>query len=374
MCSKEGTCVENAAMNVTCPSCGAALRFDGREQKLTCASCGTEFAPEAMREADEAIRQSRRESESNWNIGGNRAWSEAEREQLNGYSCPSCGATIVADGTTAATECVYCGNSSILPARLQGDFRPDAILPFVKTKEDAKAAYRQLISGKRLLPKLFSREGRIEKITGVYVPFWMFDCQADADIAYRATRSHAHTEGDYIVTETDHYLVRRGGDVQFAGVPVDGSTKFADDLMDSIEPFDHAKEVAFSAAYLPGYQAERYDVNAEAAKPRADERIRQSVIDGFTGTVTGYSSVSMESASVRIGSGRVRNVMIPVWMLNTRWKDKTYTFAMNGQTGRIVGNLPVDGGLALKWGLGVFGGAFVVLTAAAFALIAMGVM
>jgi hypothetical protein len=115
-------------------------------------------------------------------------------------------------------------------------------------------------------------------------------------------------------------------------------------------------------------------VNAEAAKPRADERIRQSVIDGFTGTVTGYSSVSMESASVRIGSGRVRNVMIPVWMLNTRWKDKTYTFAMNGQTGRIVGNLPVDGGLALKWGLGVFGGAFVVLTAAAFALIAMGVM
>ena len=366
--------MENAAMNVTCPSCGAALRFDGTEQKLTCASCGTEFAPEAMREADEAIRQAKRESESNWKVEGNRAWSEAEREHLNGYSCPSCGATIVADDTTAATECVYCGNPSILPAQLTGDFRPDAILPFVRTKEDAKAAYRQLISGKRLLPKLFSREGRVEKITGVYVPFWMFDCEADADIAYRATRSHAHNEGDYIVTEIDHFLVRRGGDVQFAGVPVDGSTKFDDNLMDSIEPFDHAREVAFSAAYLPGYQAERYDVTAEGAKPRADERIRRSVIDSLTETVSGYTSVSMESASVRIGDGSVRNVLMPVWMLNTKWKGETYTFAMNGQTGRIVGNLPVDGGLALKWGLGIFGGALAALTAAAFALILMGVM
>lgn len=357
-----------------CPCCGAPLHFDGGEGKLRCDSCGNEFEKDVMRQVDAAVSQSSQADEMNWQKAGAGDWSDEEKTTLRAYTCSSCGAEIVADQTTAATECVYCGNPSIMPGQLAGGFKPDAILPFVKSKKDAQNAYLGLIRGKRLLPKLFAEENRIEKITGVYVPFWLFGCDADADITYRAERTTAHRSGDYMVTDTDHFLVLRGGRIGFSGVPVDGSSKFDDTLMEAVEPFEYQRETAFSTAYLPGYQAERYDVAAEAARPRADERIKQSVIDVFRGTVNGYTSVSTQSASIRLQQGDVRNVMIPVWMLNTQWKDKTYTFAMNGQTGRIVGNLPVDARRAILWALGLFAGSFVVLFAIVYALFAMGVM
>ena len=366
--------MENRAANITCPACSAALRFDGGEQKLHCSSCGNDFDTDLLRQIDEATKQAGQESTSHWENEGQRAWSAEERAHMAAYTCPSCGAGIVSDETTAATQCVYCGNPTILPDQFMGDFRPDAVLPFVKTKADAEAAYKELIRGKRLLPKAFSRQGHIDKITGVYVPFWLFECEADADITCRAERVSVYDQGNYTVTETDHYLVRRGGSAEFANVPVDGSTKFDDTLMDAIEPFDHGCEVAFSTAYLPGFQAEKYDVDADRARPRADERIRRSTIDALTDTVRDYSSYTVQSSSVRIGDGRVRNVLIPVWMLNAKWKGETYTFAMNGQTGKIVGNLPVDRLLLIKWMLGIFGGAFVGITAIAFALFATGVM
>lgn len=358
----------------SCPSCGAPLHFDGGEGKLHCDSCGNEFSKDVMRQVDEALNRSSRDNEMNWESSGSHEWSEEEKSGLLSYSCSSCGAEIVADQETVATECVYCGNPAIMPGQLSGDFRPDAVLPFVKTKQDAQKAYKDLIRGKRLLPKVFASENRIEKITGVYVPFWMFGCDADADITYRAERVTRHRSGDYEITDVDHFLVLRGGRVGFHNVPVDGSSKFDDTLMEAIEPFDSGREAAFTTAYLPGYQAERYDVAAEDAKPRADERIRRSVVEVFRRTVNGYTSVREQSASIRFQNGRVRNVMMPVWMLNTRWKDKRYTFAMNGQTGKIVGNLPVDKGLALKWGLGLFLGSFAALFGIALALFYAGVM
>jgi len=364
----------NDVMSATCPCCSAPLRYDGGEGKLKCDSCGNQFESDVMRKVDEALNQSAQASQMAWQRKEAQAWSEEEQAALRTYTCSSCGAEIVADDTTAATECVYCGNPSIMPAQLSGGFRPDAVLPFVRTRQDAQSAYRDLIKGKPLLPRLFASENRIEKIAGVYVPFWIFGCDADADISYRAERRTTHTQGDYRITDTDHFLVLRGGGIGFQGVPVDGSSKFDDALMEAIEPFDYQKEAEFTTAYLPGYQAERYDVDQEAAKPRADERIRQSVADAFARTVNGYSSVAMQSASIRLAHGDVRNVMIPVWMLNTRWKDKTYTFAMNGQTGRIVGNLPVDAGRAVAWGLGLLFGSFALLFAAAYLLFAMGVM
>lgn len=364
----------NDVFGAPCPCCGAPLRFDGGEGKLECESCGNRFEPDVMRQVDEALARSGQASELHWRRNETGEWSEEEQASLRSFTCSSCGAEIIASETTAATECVYCGSPSIIPGRLSGNFRPDAILPFMKTREDAQNAYKNLIKGKRLLPKLFASENRIEKIAGVYVPFWMFECDADADITYRAERSNVYRSGDYTITDTDHFLVLRGGRIGFQNVPVDGSSKFDDTLMEAIEPFDVQRETGFSTAYLPGYQAERYDVAAEEAKPRADERIRKSIADIFRGTVNGYSSVAVQSASIRLHNGGVRNVMMPVWMLNTRWKDKTYTFAMNGQTGRIVGNLPVDVGLALTWGLGLFLGSFAALFTLAYALFAMGVM
>ena len=266
-------------MGAKCPCCSAPLRFDPAIGKLKCDSCGNEYEEELMRQVDEAMGQSAREDEMAWEQAGAGAWQDDERKNLHAYSCPSCGAEIVVDDTTVATECVYCGSPSLMPGQMGGDYRPDAILPFKRTKKDAQDAYRKLISGKRLLPPLFAQENRIEKITGVYVPFWLFECDAEADMTFRAERKAVHTRGDYTVTDTDHFLVLRGGEIGFANVPVDGSTKFADNLMEAIEPFDHESEEHFSTAYLPGYQAERYDVDADSAKPRAG-RARAGVCAG----------------------------------------------------------------------------------------------
>jgi predicted RNA-binding Zn-ribbon protein involved in translation (DUF1610 family) len=361
-------------MGAKCPCCSAPLRFDGEIGKLKCDACGNEYEEELMRQVDDAMGQSSKEDEMAWETTGAETWSGDETQKLHTYSCPSCGAEIVVDETTAATECVYCGNPSIMPGQMSGDYRPDAVLPFKKTKKDAQNAYKKLIAGKRLLPPLFAQENRIEKITGVYVPFWLFECDAEADMTFRAERTSVHTHGNYRVTDTDHFLVLRGGKIGFSNVPVDGSTKFQDNLTEAIEPFDHENEESFSTAYLPGYQAERYDVDADAAKPRADERVRESVREAFAATVSGYTSVVNQSASIRLEKGNVRNVLIPVWMLNTRWKDKTYTFAMNGRTGKIVGKLPIDKKRAFFWGLGLLAGSFVVLFGGALALFATGVI
>ena len=344
-------------INYKCPGCGAPLRYDPAGGQLACGNCGRTFEIEAVQQAEQ-MTQDTAEHGIEWNLGPGDAWTEAEAQQLRTYHCPSCGAEIVVDASTAATECVYCGNASIMPGALSGSFRPDAVLPFVKTREEAVAAYRKLIEGKKLLPKPFAAKKQLDRITGVYVPFWLFECQAECDLSFRAERVTAHTRGRERVTDTEHFLVHRGGTLDFEGVPVDGSSKFDDALMESIEPFDYTQMHPFDTAYLPGYQAERYDVDAQAAQARANERIRESTVEAFRGTVMGYTSLTPQSVNLRTRHSRVLNVMAPVWMLNTRWQGKTYTFAMNGQTGRLVGDLPTDGAAAWRYRLGLFLGTF----------------
>ena len=356
-----------------CPCCGAPLRYSGLSDALKCDSCGNRFELDALKQA-QAVADATQEQAMEWEGTGNDAWQEGETEHLRTYSCPSCGAEIVVDDTTAATECVYCGNSSIMPGVVSGDFRPDAVLPFVKTKEEAVAAYKELIKGKKLLPKQFSSRKLIDKITGVYVPFWLFECKTDSALSFRASRTMTHSNGKEMITNTDHFLVLRGGRLDFSGVPVDASTKFDDTLMEAVEPFDTTQLKPFETGYLSGYQAERYDVDAETAEPRANERIRNSVVETFSATVGAYTGVALQSANINLLDKKRLNVLAPVWMLNKQWNGQTYTFAMNGQTGKLVGNLPVDKSAAWKWRLGIFFGAFAGTTLIALLLSLLGVI
>ena len=365
--------MSDQVLNYKCPCCGAPLKYDGNVGKLLCMSCGNTFELDAMQQAEE-VTAATAEHAIEWDTARDDEWTAEESQHLRTYSCPSCGAEIVVDESTVATECVYCGNSSIMPGGLSGSFRPDAVLPFIKTKDEAIAAYRQQTAGKKLLPKAFASKKHIDKITGVYVPFWLFQCRADANLSFKATRTRVHSTSKERITETDHFLVLRGGTLDFDGVPVKGSGKFADTLMEAIEPFDYTKMQDFNAGYLSGYQAERYDVDAKDAESRANERIRTSTVEAFTGTAAGYSSIVPQSVNVRLDHGKVMNVMAPVWMLNTQWQGQTYTFAMNGQTGKIVGDFPEDKSAAWKWRLGLFFGVFAGTAALALLLSVLGVI
>ena len=345
--------------NYKCPACTGPLHFVGQSGKLECDYCGSSFevaeieamyaqqeaqASENFQHQQEQAAQAQQAGGDEWDmssLGG--AWG-AEANGMHAYSCPSCGAELICDANTAATSCPYCGNPTIVPGQFGGTMKPDYILPFRLDKKAAIAAldkhYRG--PGKRFLPKTFASQNHIEEVQGVYVPFWLFDGEADASVDFEATRSFSRREGKYQVTTTEHYNVHRSGVLSFEKVPVDASTRMPDEHMDSIEPYDYADLKPFSTAYLPGFLADKYDVSAQDSAARADTRCENSAVSALQDTVTGYETCTMLNKNVRLKRGKVSYALMPVWLLNTKWNGQDFLFAMNGQTGKIVGDLPVD--------------------------------
>lgn len=331
-----------------CPACGGALSFDSGLQKMKCPYCDTEFAVDALQELDEAL-ENPTPDDMTWQTQAGGQWQAGEAETLRGYICQSCGGEILTDATTGATHCPFCGNPVVMTGQFAGDLKPDLVIPFQLDKEAAKAALAKHLSGKPLLPKVFKSENKINEIKGVYVPFWLFDAEAEADIRYRATRVRVWSDSRYDYTQTSHFSIHRAGTIGFAGVPVDGSTKMADDLMESIEPYDLSQAVDFQTAYLAGCLADKYDVTAQQSIQRANARIKTSTEENFARTVSGYTTVVPASSSVKLQNGTARYALYPVWLLTSTYKEKQYTFAMNGQTGKFVGDLPMDVGAYWRW-------------------------
>ena len=345
-----------------CPCCGGAITFDSATQNMLCPYCGTQFDVDTLVSYDAELKSDTGD-DMRWQTAGTQ-WQQGETDGLISYICNSCGGEIVGDRNTAATACPFCDNPVLIPSRFSGTLRPDLVIPFRLDKEQAKAALRAHYKGKPLLPKVFKDENHIDEIKGIYVPFWLFDTDARASIRYKATRIRTWSDSHFYYTETSFFAVRRGGTLGFAQVPVDGSEKLDDALMESIEPFDAAQAVPFHTAYLSGYLADKYDVTVEQSINRANQRIRRSTEDAFANTVMGYTSVIPETSNISFQNGVSRYALYPVWLLNTSWNGQKFTFAVNGQTGKLAGNLPVDKSAYKKWLFGLTAA----IGAAAFAL------
>ena len=346
-----------------CPCCGGAIEFDSNAQKMVCPYCDTEFEMETLASYDEALN-TQQDDNMAWETEAGSQWDDGEADGLREYVCKSCGGTIVGDETTGATECPYCGNPVVMMGQFAGALKPDYVIPFKLDKKAAIAALNRHYGGKKLLPKVFRDQNHIEEVKGIYVPFWLFDADADAQIRYKATKNRSWSDSRYNYTETSFFSVTRDGSIGFERVPVDGSSKIDDTLMESLEPFDFKDAVDFQTAYLAGYLADKYDVDADASIERANERIKRSTEDAFRSTVTGYTSVIAENTNVQLQNGQAKYALYPVWLLNTTWNGQKYTFAMNGQTGKLVGDLPMDKGAYNEY----FAGTLAIGAAAVFAL------
>lgn len=359
--------------NYQCPACTGPLHYSAKSGKLACDYCGSSFdvaeiealyarkeaeaaaakqAADAKAEAAQAAKAEAAEAAAasgGWDTSDlSRDWG-AEADGLRVYSCPSCGAELICDQSTAATACPYCGNPAIVPGQFSGALRPDYILPFRLSKDDAVQALRAHYKGKPFLPRSFTSANHIEQIQGVYVPFWLFDGGAEGAASYRASNTNVYETGDYEITETRHYHVVRAGSLAFEKIPVDASSKMPDDHMDSIEPFDYAQLRPFSTAYLPGYLADKYDVTIDDSRDRADTRCRETLAQALRDTVTGYGACVTEREDIALRRGKVHYALLPVWMLSTKWRGQDFLFAMNGQTGKLIGDLPTDRGRF--WGM-----------------------
>ena len=339
------------ALDHKCPGCGAKIVFVPKTGKWHCDNCKNDYDLETLKKFNNASSD-----ENNKDIE-----EEVDTNYVE-YHCKDCGAKIIADENTASTFCVYCGNTAILKSKLSGKFAPSKIIPFKKSKEEALEAFKNLSKGKPLMPKFFNKQENIEKLSGVYIPFWLYSVSSTGNIDVSATKVFTWTSGDISYTKTDTYDVKREGKMNYDRIPVDGSTHFADDLMNTIEPFDYKEMVDYNHAYLSGFLAEKYDVESDKGEEFARKRAEETTKSTLLNSINGYASKVIKSSNFEEVINNVEYVLLPVWMVNVKYNDNYYTFAMNAQTGEFIGDIPISKKRAVAFGALIFIGiALVVL-------------
>lgn len=333
-----------ASKTYQCFTCGAELKWSPASQCWQCEYCDSQFQESDFKDAaTETPADSRHEAQAVEHEGN-----------MAGYKCSYCGAEVVTTQETAATFCVYCQRPVILANNLSGEFHPDWVLPFKNTKQDALDAYKKYIKGKPFLPKDFIREETLQKITGVYIPFWLVDADIGFYVSGEGDRVTTWSDQNYRYTKTDTYQVNRRGSISFKNVPSDASQKTDDRIMESIEPFDFRQMVPFKMPYLSGFLAEKYDVPLEQVLPKINNRCYSTTHNNIASTLTGYHSVRKAVDETTITGSTSKYVLLPVWLMYTQYKGQSYIFAMNGQSGKLVGNSPIDTGKAIRFGVLTF--------------------
>jgi len=279
------------------------------------------------------------------------------------YSCSSCGAAIMADDNTAATFCYYCHNPVVLQGRVSGEYRPSAVLPFQLDRAQAIAEFKKWCGEHRFLPSDFLSASQQEKIVGLYVPFWVTDCDIDVQMEALGKKIRTYTSGREQITETKEFAVERNARVVIKGLPADGASHIDDDLMEAVEPFDYTKVRPFAMQYLSGFLAEKYDMDFSKMFPRIQKRATNASDQLVRGSLKGYDSVSVTRSDIKVVKTDWKYMLLPVWFMTYKYKDKIYEFALNGQSGKFVGDPPVSTGK-----LALFSGAIGLI----IALIAFG--
>lgn len=336
------------ALDNKCPACGAVIKFNPVNQMWDCEYCNSKFTLEDMKKYNNASSKKANDGKVETSANG-----------IDVYSCSNCGAEVVADEHTASTFCIYCGNTTILKNRLSGEFSPTKVIPFKKVKDDAIKAFKSLSKGRPLMPKFFNNSKNIEKITGVYIPFWVYDYHFEGDVSFKCTDTRCWNDYDYSYTETKIYSVTKNAYIDFKNVPVDGSSRFKDELMDSIEPFNFEELVDYNHAYLSGFLAEKYDVTSEEAEVRALTRAENSAVDAVRSSIANHSNKVLQNNGMIKKKLDSNYILLPIWMVNIKYSNKMYTFAMNGQTGKLVGDIPLDHTKVVVYSILIFASIFI---------------
>ena len=326
-------------VQLKCPNCGGSIEFDPKTQKYLCEYCMSDFTQEEI----EQIKGIDETEENSYNIPNQQEQDEFNNN-TNLYICDNCGAEVICDENTAATFCYYCHSPVALKGRLSGECRPELVIPFKYTREQTLQMYKDWCKKKWFLPSDFTSAQQLEKITGLYVPFWLADCKVNAQTGGEGRIVTTHTQGDYRITHTKVFDVQRGATMEYRGVPADASKKLDDRLMDSIEPFDYKDFVPFSMNYLSGFFADKYDVSKAEILPRIKQRVEQGSQDVLTNDIVGYTSFVPATKRTQIIHTTWHYTMLPVWFMSYKYRGKDYFFGMNGQTGKISGILPLSVG------------------------------
>lgn len=337
---------QSSAVAYKCPQCNASLSFNPKTQGFDCEFCGGHFTQSQLESIEtESIDNLPMGDAQEFDNDESTTDTEGFEKDNRLYLCPGCGAAVIAESELSASAiCHYCHTPIVMSGRLSGEYCPDMIIPFVKTREDALEGFKQWTAKyKAFLAKGFGSPESLAKIQGIYVPYWLADCITEGVMVadgYKAVGSVR--SGDYIIKTEKKYTVVRNGTIKFDRIPADGSKKADDALMESVEPFDYSKLVDFKMAYLAGHNAEKYDVTKEQVYPRINERACAETKNQFDKSVVGYSRKVVQSEKYRVKGIRWKYVMLPIWILSYTYKGRMYYYAMNGETGKFGGTLPMN--------------------------------
>ena len=340
-----------ANLQLKCPCCGGTLQFDDKTQHTVCPYCDSQFTAADLKAYTDELANTEQEDTS-WDESMVQAFTNEDKRGIKIYSCDSCGGEVIVEETTSSTTCPYCGNNLLVAKELSGDLKPNYVIPFKNDKEAVMDSLKRFFKKKPLLPGSFSKENVIEEIKPLYVPFWLFDADVDGKVRFKGETTRRWSDANYDYKEVKYYSIIRGGQIAFDHVPVDGSKKMEDQLMESIEPYDFSQAEEFNAAYLAGIAADRYDVSKDETFNRATVRFRDGTVQAFRGDISGYENVTVQDSTLQFSNTNAVYALYPVWILNTKWKDKSFRFAINGQTGKTAGNLPISVGKSIGfWSL-----------------------
>ena len=240
-----------------CPNCAGNLKFDIARQQLYCEYCGTQADPysfEKERDAEETRASS-------------------GRYAVTIFTCPQCGGELISEDTTAATFCSFCGASTILDSRISRKKRPDFIIPFTRTKEDCRSAYKKMLRRAVFAPKELKDEKQIEKFRGIYMPYWVYSFERKGLMSFPGKQTRR--SGDYLIT--DYYELNCHAEEEYKGLTYDASSTFSDSLSGAIAPFDMRQGKAFAPAFLSGFYADTSDVKKQVYLREAEDIVVQDV-------------------------------------------------------------------------------------------------
>ena len=318
-------------MDEKCLNCGASIKYEPKKKKFICEYCGGEFTIEEIKNNKEKAH-----------IDDKLTKEFSKMQDMEGYICKNCGAEIISLDNISSTSCLYCKSSAIIKNRLSGIYKPESIILFKYKKEEAIKQWENLCRGRLLIPNGFKDKNNIMEMEGLYVPFWLYDVLNDSYLRCDGTKVTTWMDSRYVYTKTDYYKVERGGNLSFESIPNDAATRFDDKIMNAIEPFNYEELIDFEPSYLAGFLSEKYDVESTDAYKNASERIKNDSINYLRSEMKGYATLINKENKNDLTVNKTKYVLLPVYVLNIKYKDKIYHFAMNGQTKKMVGEIPVS--------------------------------
>ena len=303
----------NDANDYKCSKCGAILKLDKGIQTFKCEHCKTECNLDSLNSI---------ENSSNG---------------IGVYTCQKCGSEMLSNINNEITSCIYCNNDEILKNKLGKDFNPEYIIQFKTTKNDVIKEFKKLYKKNLLIPLTLAN---IKEIRGMYVPSYIYNFDSTGEVEFECEFSSTWVSSGYRYTKKDKYKIIRAGNMSFQNIPVIGSKKMENDIIKSIEPFDYKELKEFNSSYLLGFLSEKYNVSVEDSINLVTDKAKTYFIEEMKKNIKDFNKITETDSSINIYNYMSSKVLLPVWFLNVNYKGKIYKFAMNGQTGKMLGDIP----------------------------------